>query len=88
MNGLHNPSVLEGCSLPNPGRPDTGISIIVVGAGIGGLALAIEARLQGHSCQLFDSVSAWKEHGDSIGLFQNSSRIVYRWGVDEALQRH
>jgi len=73
--------------LPTP-APDSGIKIAIAGAGIGGLAFAIESRLQGHTCVLFDSVSAWREHGDSIGLFANSSRLVYRWGIDPALKKH
>lgn len=34
--------------------PSTGISILIVGAGVGGLMLAIEAWRQGHDVQVLE----------------------------------
>jgi monoamine oxidase len=35
--------------------PDSGINVIVVGAGLGGLACAIESRRKGHNVIVFEN---------------------------------
>lgn len=51
---------------PPPGPP-TGVRIVIVGAGIGGLACAIESRQVGHEVTLLESVKQFRRLGDSIG---------------------
>lgn len=72
---------------PLPGSP-SGISVIIVGAGIGGLACAIESRLQGHSVLIFEQASEFKPFGDNLGLFPNSGRFVKRWGIHYELSKY
>ncbi|BGO96916.1 hypothetical protein JCM10021v2_000552 [Rhodotorula toruloides] len=58
----------------------TGISAIVVGAGIAGLACAVELKLNGHSpVTVYDSVPKFARLGDTIGVMPNAGRILGRW---------
>ncbi|GAA6016288.1 hypothetical protein JCM10207_000458 [Rhodosporidiobolus poonsookiae] len=77
--GAPDPSLTD-YPRPPPGAP-SGIKLIIVGAGIGGLACAIESRLEGHEVLLFEQASNFKALGDNIGLFPNSGRFVKRWGI-------
>ncbi|KAK0919627.1 hypothetical protein LTR91_002408 [Friedmanniomyces endolithicus] len=63
----------------HPEKPKTGISVIIVGAGFGGLCAAIESHRQGHSVQLFESFSELKILGDIISFGANAGRIFRRW---------
>jgi 2-polyprenyl-6-methoxyphenol hydroxylase-like FAD-dependent oxidoreductase len=58
---------------------DSGIKVIVVGAGFGGLAAAIECHRQGHHVEIYESFPEHKVLGDMITLGANASRIVFRW---------
>ncbi|KAF4547592.1 FAD-binding domain-containing protein 22 [Elsinoe fawcettii] len=61
------------------------IRVVIVGAGLGGLACAIACRRRGMDVAVYDSVSAFTRIGDSIGFGSNSARLLYRWGVGPAL---
>ncbi|OKP10405.1 3-hydroxybenzoate 6-hydroxylase 1 [Penicillium subrubescens] len=54
----------------------SGINIIIVGLGIGGLAAAIECHRKGHSVTVFEKASAPRPQG--IG--SNAARILAKWG--------
>ncbi|GAA5982305.1 hypothetical protein JCM11641_002003 [Rhodosporidiobolus odoratus] len=61
-------------------QPKTGISAIVVGAGIAGLTCAIELALNGHGpITCYESVSKFSRIGDTIGIMPNAGKIVGRW---------
>ncbi|KAF8525869.1 FAD/NAD(P)-binding domain-containing protein [Hysterangium stoloniferum] len=55
---------------------DTPLRIIIVGAGLGGLAAALTLRKQGHSVEIFESSSFNNEIGAGIGLPPNATRIL------------
>ncbi|GAA5912597.1 hypothetical protein JCM6882_004812, partial [Rhodosporidiobolus microsporus] len=58
----------------------TGISAIVVGAGIAGLACAVELALNGHGpVTCYDSVAKFSRLGDTIGIMPNAGKILGRW---------
>jgi 2-polyprenyl-6-methoxyphenol hydroxylase-like FAD-dependent oxidoreductase len=44
-------------------EPPTGIKVLVVGGGIGGLTFAIEANRKGHSVQVFERNSPGQGFG-------------------------
>ncbi|TPX13501.1 uncharacterized protein E0L32_005972 [Thyridium curvatum] len=70
-----------------PNQPPTGIKVIIVGAGFGGLTAAIECDRKGHSVTVFEKVADLKPLGDIISFGQNSSRIFQKWpGVWEEIQ--
>ena len=66
---------------------ESGIRVVIVGAGFAGLTAAIECTRKGHSCVVLDSVKEMKQLGDIISFGSNSGRIFERWpGVKEKLQ--
>lgn len=66
--------------------PPTGIRVIVVGAGFGGLTAAIECDRKGHSVVVLEKFPELKPLGDIISFAANSGHIFQQWeGVPEAL---
>lgn len=43
--------------------PETGINVVIVGAGIGGLWTALECWRKGHTVRIFDKTKAPDTHG-------------------------
>ncbi|KAH7050212.1 putative MAK1-like monooxygenase [Macrophomina phaseolina] len=70
----------------NP-RPETGIDVLIVGAGFGGLTAAIECHRQGHNVQIYESFPELKSLGDIISFGPNAGRIFYRWKNGEIAER-
>lgn len=62
----------------------TGIKVIVVGAGFGGLTAAIECHRQGHDVEIYESFPELKILGDIISFGTNAGRIFYRWDSPNA----
>ncbi|KAG1767550.1 monooxygenase [Suillus occidentalis] len=67
------------------GVRDTGIDVIVVGAGFGGIACAVECKRKGHRVVVVEKVGELKQLGDVLSLGTNAGRIVARWGLHEKL---
>ncbi|KAI0451370.1 hypothetical protein F5B21DRAFT_516774 [Xylaria acuta] len=68
-------------------RPPTGIKVIVVGAGFGGLGAAIECHRQGHDVEIYEAFPELKQLGDIISFGPNAGRIFYRWADGEIVRR-
>lgn len=67
---------------PNP-------RIAIIGAGIGGLTLAIELRRQGLDAEIYDQAEELREVGAAVGLAANSVRYLQsRTGIGEELAAH
>ncbi|KAK3381043.1 hypothetical protein B0H63DRAFT_195805 [Podospora didyma] len=60
-------------------HPKTGIKVVVVGAGFGGLTAAIECHLKGHTVSIYENFPALKTLGDIISFGANGGRIFHRW---------
>ncbi|KAI1097692.1 salicylate hydroxylase [Jackrogersella minutella] len=58
------------------------LGILVVGAGLGGLAAGLALQTDGHKVRIIDSVPEFSEAGAGIRIPPNSSRLLLRWGVD------
>ncbi|KAF5707606.1 hypothetical protein FMUND_11014 [Fusarium mundagurra] len=58
------------------------LNVIVVGAGIGGLATALAFATDGHRVKVLDGVIEFAEVGAGIRVPPNSSRLCKSWGVD------
>ncbi|KAI1443031.1 salicylate hydroxylase [Annulohypoxylon stygium] len=58
------------------------LNILIVGAGLGGLAASLALRTDGHVVRVIDAVPEFAEAGAGIRLPPNSTRLLVRWGVD------
>ncbi|KAH8149816.1 uncharacterized protein LAJ45_05968 [Morchella importuna] len=59
--------------------PKTGIRVIIVGAGFGGLTAAIECTLKGHTAIIVEKTPTFEQLGDIISISTNAGRIMSRW---------
>ncbi|KAH7155948.1 FAD binding domain-containing protein [Dactylonectria macrodidyma] len=76
----------DGVAAPN----STGIKVIIVGMGLGGLAAAIECTRKGHTVLAIDQQKELKPIGDSIAVPSNAANVVRKWAngaVDERLSK-
>jgi 2-polyprenyl-6-methoxyphenol hydroxylase-like FAD-dependent oxidoreductase len=64
---------------PTATKPKTGIKIVIVGAGFGGLTAAIECHLQGHDVIILEAFPALKPLGDIISFGSNAGHIFNSW---------
>jgi 2-polyprenyl-6-methoxyphenol hydroxylase-like FAD-dependent oxidoreductase len=60
--------------------------VIVVGAGLGGLAAAIGARLAGHKVVVYEQAPRLRESGAGIGLMPNGVLALDELGVGEQVR--
>jgi len=51
--------------------PKTGIQLVVVGAGFGGLTAAIEFHLKGHDVVVVEKTPQWEQLGDIISISEH-----------------
>ncbi|KAJ7023500.1 salicylate hydroxylase [Mycena alexandri] len=58
------------------------LSVLIVGAGIGGLQTALALAADGHTVIVLESVAEFLEVGAGIRVSPNSSRLSLSWGVD------
>ncbi|GAW26786.1 putative FAD binding domain protein [Rosellinia necatrix] len=77
----------NGNAIDATSRPPTGIKVIVVGAGFGGLGAAIECHRQGHAVEVYEAFPELKQLGDIISFGPNAGRIFYRWSNGEIVRR-
>ncbi|KAL1850575.1 hypothetical protein Plec18170_006860 [Paecilomyces lecythidis] len=67
-------------------RPSDGRRrVIIVGAGLGGLACAMAMHYQGFEVLIFEKVREFLRLGDSLGLGENALKLLERWGLREQL---
>ncbi|KAJ7112406.1 hypothetical protein C8R43DRAFT_903626 [Mycena crocata] len=62
------------------------LSIIVIGAGIGGLSLARRLSLAGHTVKILEASPALGEIGVGLQLTPNATRLLHRWGLNMKLE--
>lgn len=66
---------------------DRVLHIVVIGAGLGGLATAISLARHGHMVHVYEAGTNLSELGAGIQVPPNATRILDRWGLREALER-
>ncbi|KAI5820119.1 hypothetical protein BZA77DRAFT_127223 [Pyronema omphalodes] len=59
--------------------PKTGLKVVVVGAGFGGLTAAIECHLKGHEVVILEKTPTWTQLGDIISISPNAGQVLSRW---------
>ncbi|KAI3394060.1 hypothetical protein diail_3279 [Diaporthe ilicicola] len=62
------------------------IHVIIVGGGLGGLGAAIATLLAGHEVTVLESASEIGEVGAGIQVLPNSARVLFSWGLKDALE--
>ena len=55
-------------------RDSPKFKVIVVGAGIGGIACAVECKRKGYDVSMYDAARSFARLGDTIGLYFLSHR--------------
>lgn len=60
------------------------LKVVIVGAGITGLACAVSLRRAGHRVRLYEQSSLNNEVGAAITIPPNSARVLLAWGVEPA----
>ncbi|KAH8886228.1 salicylate hydroxylase [Thozetella sp. PMI_491] len=58
------------------------LNVLIVGAGLGGLATGLALQTDGHKVTIIDAAPEFGEAGAGIRVPPNSSRLLIRWGVD------
>jgi 2-polyprenyl-6-methoxyphenol hydroxylase-like FAD-dependent oxidoreductase len=67
--------------------PKTGIKVVIVGAGFGGLAAAIECYFNGHDVVVLEAVHELKPFGDIVSFGSNGGRIFGHWSKGYILKK-
>ncbi|RFU34187.1 hypothetical protein B7463_g2151, partial [Scytalidium lignicola] len=63
------------------------LKVIVVGAGLGGLGVAISLLRIGHEVAILEAAQEIAEVGAGIQVLPNSARVLRSWGLEAALSR-
>ncbi|KAL4783604.1 hypothetical protein BJX76DRAFT_357868 [Aspergillus varians] len=58
------------------------MKVIIVGAGIAGLAAGIGLRRKGHDVKIFERSTLLREVGAAINVCPNASQVLLQWGFD------
>ncbi|OCL07385.1 FAD/NAD(P)-binding domain-containing protein [Glonium stellatum] len=64
------------------------LDVVIVGAGLSGLAASIQCALSGHHVTVLESAKELAEVGAGLQITPNSSRLLKSWGVYEKLQNN
>ncbi|KAL4954712.1 hypothetical protein BDW69DRAFT_205031 [Aspergillus filifer] len=70
---------------PRPRDESSKLKVIIIGAGLGGLATAITTLLAGHTVIVIESAKAISEVGAGIQCLPNSTRILKSWDISNKL---
>lgn len=62
--------------------PDQSLDVIIVGAGIAGLAAGISLRRAGHNVRIFERSELNNEVGAAIHVPPNANRSLVAWGLN------
>ncbi|KAI8624940.1 salicylate hydroxylase [Xylariaceae sp. FL1651] len=71
----------------NNKAPSEKISVIVIGAGLGGCACALALKRHGHSVTVYEKLRTFRRLGDSLGLGENALKLLRRWGGHDLYNR-
>ncbi|KAF2108919.1 FAD binding domain-containing protein [Lophiotrema nucula] len=57
------------------------LDIVIIGAGLSGLAASIQCALSGHTVTVLESARELAEIGAGLQLTPNATRLLHKWGV-------
>ncbi|MEO3875679.1 flavin-dependent oxidoreductase [Nonomuraea sp. B12E4] len=72
---------------PDSASPSTESEVLIVGAGIAGLVLALELHDAGVGCRVYEAVPEVGAVGVGINLLPHASRVLHRLGLGEELRK-
>ncbi|RFU34075.1 hypothetical protein B7463_g2329, partial [Scytalidium lignicola] len=75
-------------SAPQPLEAKVKLRVIIVGAGLGGLACAIALARRGHEVVVLEQAVELGEVGAGIQIPSNSARLLQSWGLGPYLNPH
>lgn len=78
-------SVKASYEISNPSPSSLALDVLVVGAGLGGLAVGIALARRGHAVTIFEQAPHMGEVGAGIQVPSNVSRLLLRWGLGPLL---
>ncbi|GAA6014850.1 hypothetical protein JCM10207_002201 [Rhodosporidiobolus poonsookiae] len=61
------------------------LKVVIVGAGLGGLAAAMAMHYAGYEVVVYEKIRKFLRLGDSLGVGENALRLLTRWGAREKL---
>ncbi|GAA5970679.1 hypothetical protein JCM11641_007397 [Rhodosporidiobolus odoratus] len=61
------------------------LKVVVVGAGLGGLAAAMAMHYAGYEVIVYEKIRKFLRLGDSLGVGENALRLLTKWGCREKL---
>ncbi|GAA5908588.1 hypothetical protein JCM6882_003685 [Rhodosporidiobolus microsporus] len=61
------------------------LKVVVVGAGLGGLAAAMAMHHAGFEVVVYEKIRKFLRLGDSLGVGENALRLLTRWGARERI---
>ncbi|MFF0372247.1 flavin-dependent oxidoreductase [Micromonospora sp. NPDC005087] len=61
--------------------------VLIIGAGIGGLVLALELHDAGIPCRIYEAVPEIRPLGVGVNVLPHASRVLCRLGLEDALTR-
>ncbi|KAL4908641.1 hypothetical protein BDW74DRAFT_166238 [Aspergillus multicolor] len=71
---------------PKPRDASSTLKVVIIGAGLGGLASAISLRLAGHTVTVLESTREIGEVGAGIQCLPNSTKILRSWDIHGHLE--
>ncbi|MEV1204490.1 FAD-dependent monooxygenase, partial [Microbispora rosea] len=69
---------------PDPASLSVEEDVLIVGAGIAGLVLALELHDAGIGCRVYEAVPDLGALGVGINLLPHSTRVLHRLGLGDA----
>ncbi|CAG9937421.1 unnamed protein product [Clonostachys rosea f. rosea IK726] len=76
---------MPNCTQPSPAKDDTRLQVVIVGAGLAGLAAAISISLSGHNITVLESAKELLEVGAGLQVTPNCTRILQKWDLPDRL---
>jgi 2-polyprenyl-6-methoxyphenol hydroxylase-like FAD-dependent oxidoreductase len=69
------------------GRGENSLDVVIIGAGIGGLALGLMLQRAGIACRIYESTPELKAVGVGINILPHASRELVALGLEDALTK-